>query len=237
MQNEQGIDPIGLQRLIDGELSAIEIRELLQRADEDPSQWRTIGCAFAEDQLFRKQFESLTEDNPKPSRPAKPAPAKIEMARPSSMPLVRNLVTAACFALAGLVGYLIGNDSRTQSSDMPSNTNMIASDDTVAPAMTPVDLKPEYRMQLLTADGESVDGEVDLYRYNDLNQIVGNDDSDRQVTWKDILPASGFSPQARQRLSQSGYEINESNNYMSGRLQDGRQFVVPVRSIRFDQGH
>ena len=145
MQNEQSIDPTGLQRLIDGELSAVEIRELLEAADLNPSQWRTIGCAFAEDQLFRNQFESLTKDNskhdnpkhdnskhdnskhdnPKPSKTAKPAPAKEEVSRSNSASLVRNLVTAACFALAGLVGYLIGNDSRTQSSDMPSNTNMI----------------------------------------------------------------------------------------------------------------
>jgi len=139
------------------------------------------------------------------------------------------------------MGFMIGSDGPMATVDDPTPTNnLIADNDSAGSSerlLTPVDLQPEYRMELLTPDGESIDGEVDLYRYNDLNQLVRRDGDDRKVTLSDFMPPSGFSAEARQRLSQSGYEINESTNYMSGRLQDGRQFVVPVRSIRFDQGH
>jgi len=244
MNSEPTLDPIELQRLIDGELSSIEVRELVEKADRNPALWRSIGCAFTEDQMFRQQFESLTDETEQ-SKPAMPVQhlATTNQKPPKSLrstPLVWQLTTAACFALAGLVGYLIGSEGSSPTSDIPSS-NMIAnnsnSDAGNTSALTPVDLKPEYRMELLTPDGESVDGEVDLYRYNDLHRLVGNDGSDRRVKLKDVLPSSGFSPEARQRLSQSGYDINETTNYMSGRLQDGRKFVVPVRSIRFDQGH
>jgi hypothetical protein len=240
MQNESAIDPDQLQRLIDGELSANEVRDLLERADQDPSQWRTIGCAFAEDQLFQKQFETLTgvlTETPAKDFAPNPASASVAVSQNGSTGLIQKLAIAASFAVAGLIGYLMGSDSRMPATDLPANSNMIAHDDSANQTLTPVDLQPEYRMELLTPDGEAIDGEVDLYRYNDLHRLVGNGDSRRRVTLNDVLPPSGFTAEARKRLSRSGYEINESTDYMSGRLQDGRQFVVPVRSIRFDQGH
>lgn len=240
MHNESSPEPEKLQRLIDGELSVDEVRELLHGVDEDSGQWRMIACAFVEDQLFRKQFETMTaEVTSKPAKPVKSDSTVVRNRGENSATLIRQLAIAASLAVAGLVGYLIGTDTSTLLPDESGATNMIANDDrSVAdPSLTPVNLEPEYRMELLTPDGEAINGEVDLYRYNDLHRLVGNRGSKRAMTLSDILPESDLSPEMRRRLSRSGYEINESTNYMSGRLQDGRQFVVPVRSIRFDQGH
>jgi len=247
MENESKIDSQQLQRLVDGELSTDEIRTMLTVADLNPEHWRDIACAFTEDQIFAKQFESLTAHiDPKPVAPAKPTNAIVRETKPASqsMPLVKRWAIAASLAVAGIVGYMVGSDGPMATPEGLVSTDMIAKNNSdsepqiarTAPS-TPVDLQPEYSIELLTPDGESVDGEVDLYQYNDLYQFVESGGEDRKVTLSDFMPASGFTAEARQRLSQSGYEINESTNYMSGRLQDGRQFVVPVRSIRFDQGH
>ena len=237
MHNEPNPDPQLLQRLIDGELSAAEIRELFETAQQHPSQWRTIACEFAEDALFRRQFETLADSaDQKPSKSVAIATKELPS---QSMSRIRQLAIAAGLAVAGLVGYMVGSDGPIAAPDNSISTNIIANNEQSSPLVTPVDLQPEYRMELLTPDGEAINGEVDLYRYNDLHRFVenrGGKNSDR-VTFDDVLPPSGFSREARSRLSQSGYEINESTNFMSGRLQDGRQFVVPVRSIRFEPGH
>ena len=237
MKSESSPDPVELQRLIDGELSTVEVKTLLDAADRNPSQWRTIACEFIEDQLFQRQFESLAETvDPKPAKQIVNLKSNASSIR--SMPFVRQLAVAASVALAGLIGYLVGNDG-----PMPIGpekgiaSNMLAENDRISePLVTPVDLKPEYRMELLTPDGEALN-EVDLFRYKDLNQLYANRNSQERLSLEDVLPASGFSPEMRQQLSRSGYEINESTNYMSGKLEDGRKFVVPVRSIRFDRGH
>lgn len=240
MENESNMNPTQLQRLIDGELSTDEIRLLFKSADQHPSQWRQIACAFTEDKLFAKQFESMTEQIA--SKPTKPSRSVANETKSSTqtMPTVMRFAIAASVAVAGLIGYMVGSDGPMESMVVPNpsmETNIIASNDADAPAVTPVDLQPEYRMELLTPDGDAMN-EVDLYRYDDLHRLVENrgDRSNNRVTLSDLLPPSGLTQEARQRMSQSGYDVNESTNFISGRLQDGRQFVVPVRSIRFDQG-
>ncbi len=241
MRNEPSPDPAGLEKLIDGEMSAAEVRDLFETAEQHPSQWRTIACAFAEDTLFRRQFESLADDvaqqKAKPAK-AKPAASTTNKTTSQPMPLVRQLAIAASVAVAGLVGFMVGSDGPMTAPVHPIETNIVANNDANAPTVTPVDLQPEYRMELLTPDGEAMN-EVDLYRYDDLHRLVENRNggSNDRVMLSDVLPASGFTQEVRQRLNQSGYDVNESTNFISGRLQDGRQFVVPVRSIRFDQGH
>ena len=237
MQNESKIDADQLQRLIDGELPEAQICAMFEIAAQNPSHWRTIACAFTEDKLFSREFESMTDDLD--SKPAKHTHAASRgQSASGALLLMRQLAIAASVAVAGLIGYLVGTDGSVGETNAPTNiTNLVASNEaTETDQVNPATLEPEYRMELLTPDGETLN-EVDLYRYDDLHQLVSHGNDNRRVTLRDILPDSGVSPEVRRRFSQSGFDINESTNFMSGRLQDGRQFVVPVRSIRFDQGH
>lgn len=47
---------------------------------------------------------------------------------------------------------------------------------------------------------------------------------------------SAISPEMLKQLTGSGYQMEQDINYISGRLVDGRSFVVPVRTIRFLPG-
>lgn len=233
--------PEKLQQLVDGELSAIEVRECLQHVDEDSTQWRSIACAFVEDQMFRKQFGEYV-DQPDSITSTQSVPMAETRSR-SSRSVLSSLVLAASVLLVGMVGYLIGSKGGLNLSAGPAtNSNQIAQrpdpviEKPVQEKPAQEILQPEYRVELLSAAGESLGSEVDLYEYGDLNRLVGNDVSE-PLTVERMLPPSGVSADLRQRMARSGYEVNETTNYMSGHLDDGRAFVVPVRSIRFDRGH
>ena len=223
-------DPDRLQRLVDGELTVEEVREGLQSLENGSPQWRSIACAFVEDQMFRKELgDYVAQSDPIASN----QPQRAAMSPRVSRSILSSLAIAAGVLLMGSLGYLVG--SKGAVNQMAHNEERIAEKPTEEVAH-PVDLRPEYRMQLLTVDGESLGSEVDLYEYEDLNRLVGNELSE-PLTVEKMLPPSGLSADFRQRLSRSGYDVNESTNYMSGRLDDGRAFLVPVRSIRFDRGH
>jgi hypothetical protein len=244
-----------LQRLVDGELDTESIRSIIAMAEGHPNRWRSIACAFVEDQMFSRQFEQLANDRFEeavalPSVKSASLPdgsgnsVDIESRNFRQPLVVRQLAFVASVAVAGLIGYLLAGQSNAPSTDInsPGSGVEIANSNPSEPVqrqLTPANLEPEYRMELLTPDGESINGEVDLYRYDDLRNFVDADGpipAGRQVL-NNVMPESGISDEDRIRLGRSGYEINESTKYVSGRLQDGRQFVVPVRSIRFDRGY
>lgn len=246
-----------LQRLVDGELDMPDIEAILAAAENDSRQWRSIACAFVEDQLFAKQFANLAGEcdvavvkpieQPLVKATLKPATVETHNAYSNSS-LLRQLTFVASIAVAGLIGFLIAGDNGFGFGfSKPSNFSNVNSPDIASTELpqpdtgnlTPANLEPEFQLELLTPDGESIDGEVDLYRYGDLRQLVDVDESQpagRKV-FENVMPKSQLSDRDRLRMSRSGYAINESTDYVSGRLQDGRQFVVPVRSVRFDRGH
>ena len=53
-----------LDRLVDGELTEPERRELLQRLDAAPEGWRACALAFLEAQAWKKEFRSLSAEQP-----------------------------------------------------------------------------------------------------------------------------------------------------------------------------
>src|SRR5262249_14635902 len=56
-----------LDRLVDGELSASERRELLSALDDEPGAWRRCALAFLESQALRSQLGSLAVESTEPA--------------------------------------------------------------------------------------------------------------------------------------------------------------------------
>ena len=57
-----------LDRLVDGELSDIERRELLLHFENEPAGWRRCALAFLEDQNWREAFVLLAAPAPAATR-------------------------------------------------------------------------------------------------------------------------------------------------------------------------
>ncbi len=239
------IDPLQLQRLVDGELSVEQTQRLLHEANESPDQWREIAVGFVENQTWNHAFQ-LPELDLVPVVASQPI-NEISNAKPTTSRHAGSnlswLVMAASLVAAAAIGYMF---SEIQSRNLPGP---IAVSETLAPrpllANLPTEqLHDDAHPQMTQADyhlelpaeqlGElgsagplkpvplyAVDNPEQLRRLNELSR------------WQST-PA--VSDEVLRQLVGSGYQMKQDVDYVSGQLEDGRSFVVPIRTIRFAAG-
>ena len=253
----QKIDPIRLQRLIDGELVDAELRELIEIAESEPGGWRQVAIGFIEDRQWQSGFQKQELDQTEPSGNELSPPIKVGDSQPKGSSLFSKpsfgwkwFGLAAIVFLSLTIGFMFseywgstpgGQHARSTGTvpvqlaretggsqeDLVANTNpaLGGSGETGQPPETLVSYRPDYHLELHDAYGKPVlDGQIPLYTYANAKKIGYTLESPEM-------------PQAmRDRFSDSGYLLNENVKYISGSLDDGRQFVLPVRTISFSPG-
>lgn len=252
-------DPYQLQRLVDGELDPEQIQQILAEAQATPQQWEDIAVSFVENQLWERAFDSqepgITSEPTSSAMLEKNAGAKSLQSGwepgPHSHPIRPRpnyswLVMAASLMVAGMMGYManqiqnrnIPSSEIADESSAPKTEPLIArnspDESTPSPKLTPASLQPAYHLEV-PEDNEYLQdviaagpvGPVPLYR-------IGNAEHLKQLN----LQRESFRlpTEVIRRFNGSGYQMQQDIQFISGRLGDGRSFVVPVRTIRFVPG-
>ncbi|MEL7498689.1 MAG: hypothetical protein AAFN77_13865 [Planctomycetota bacterium] len=137
------IDPITMQRLVDGELELEQVQQLIKEADICPAQWRSIATAMIEDRLWEQTLRAQSNSDPlnvealpslladKKSEPASHSPS---IPDPSTKPTGgasawsphNHLLLAASLLLAIGFGYAINgllNSERPNSGTVANQTS------------------------------------------------------------------------------------------------------------------
>lgn len=231
------IDPLNLQRMIDGELDRQQIQAMLKSADDQPESWREIAIAFVEDQIWKQEFQS--GDSGRFNKVAMKSDVLTDRDESNHRTLAllgRWGALAACLLVAVGIGYWSGleqtnnrsgDNSTTIADAVPIlTTNQIASSvDTATSGLNQVSYRPDYHMQLNDPNGKSLlNSEIPLYEYEHAKKI-GYD-----------MRTEAIPSDLQQELLNRGYQLNQDLNYVSGRLEDGREFVVPIRTINMVPG-
>lgn len=221
------MDPIQLQRLVDGELSFEQTQSVLCGAKDQPQLWETIATAFVENQIWQSEFSSQLEC----SSAAKPVGSAIATER-SAYQVGRWFALAASLLLAVSVGFLVS----WPSDSVPGENSGLLANGQQASANTSLERGAElddlnqrpavyHRVQVEDPTGNQyLNSDVPLYRVNpqELEHYVSND--------------GYLSDDVRRRAADSGYNMQKNVRFLSGRLNDGRRFVIPVRKYSFSQG-
>ena len=248
------IDPLQLQRLVDGELDDKQVQRILIDAKAEPDHWRDIAVGFVESQTWSRAFMDEGAENVDPvfasinsAGSMKPADS-IESV--SSKPTDSHhsssfswLVMAASLLAAATIGYMV---NQIQNRNLPTvpiadNDNQAITEPLIAdnsvnnvqPKMTPADYRPaDYHLEVPEEHlGDLVSAgpvpPVPLYTVNNAEQL-------NQFSQQRTPPA--LPPEVLEQLSGSGYQMEQAVSFISGRLDDGRSFVVPVRTIEFVPG-
>lgn len=225
------IDPIQLQRLIDGELDFEQTRELIQEVQGDAEAWRLIASSFIENQLWESEF--VDEDEllgGKFSAKKRHAPST------SGFSSVRGFALAAMVMLAASVSVLFVNSLDSDRTESPGIVNNVPDPGTgILPPMdqqlvqrnakrSDLNQMPAlYQVKLQDSNGDSViDSEVPLYSGR-------RSEAER---WLEQLDRSELA----RRAADSGYQVDRDIRYLKGQFKDGRNFLIPVRNYRFSPG-
>jgi hypothetical protein len=265
------IDPLQLQRLVDGELDFQHVQQLLVEAETTPEQWKEIAVGFVENQTWNQAFQSR---------------GQIPAAQPSVETIKRELdsdtkqlslsaatavspndrsshswwVMAASLLAAASIGYLI---SQIQTRDFSGSS---VAQLTTGSSSHPDDpgsnsdsksnggseLAANLDNQFIQADPSKITQadyhlEVPLDEQNSF-EVAGQStsvplyqvDNAQQLQQLNLIARQRHTPaisaEMLKRLTGSGYRMVQEVDYVSGRLEDGRSFVVPVRTIRFAVG-
>ena len=256
--NQSKLDPMTLQRLIDGELDTRQVQEILLQAQASPDQWESIAVGFIENQTWEKALSSKfaqatagsdstetsclekSDSNSSSSSALDTAAVALETAdsrepQPQPRTPIRWWAIAASLMAAAAIGYMT---NQIQNRNLPSTSiaESKPSNDLVVPAkpeLTATALVPDFHVEIPQEsgfgrlDGQDSNGRVPVYRVTNMDQL-------RQLQAQRTIE-SAFPRQIMEQLSDSGYQIEQEIEFVSGQVDD-QSFVVPLRTIRLIPG-
>jgi hypothetical protein len=233
-----------IQSIVDGECSHEARAMLLQEIEAKPTEWRTLALALLEEQVWAKQISSLVDFNSTAPNAnlltAGSAQTMDSFVRPQPLVHVASIgqrngsreessmrsgpwlsVLAASFLVGiGIYGgsFLAGLNSM-KSNDATgtfakTEDSMKRIDDEL-----PLDGRLDSEMRMLVSGPNRKREEIPIY---DLNAID-----------HDVFVAREMYEVAKinQRLRKEGFELDVRPEYYTGKLNDGRQLIVPVKHV------
>jgi hypothetical protein len=223
-----------LDRLVDGELSEPQRRELLAALDEQPDGWRQCALAFLEAQSWQDDLQAIA--HPAPASPTGPQPASNTGPQPAlnvrpqswwraaSLGMLAALAASVmlCFALGMSTGRWLdrpGRESRVSgrgSEGLP----LVAAGARVERPADPAASATDDLLTLVLAEGrdDAVPVQVPIVK-----------DPALVADWLNAPPP--LPADLRQTLELLGGRVREHRQLMPVRMGDGREVVVPVNRI------
>lgn len=237
------VTQVQIQSMVDGEFSHEERATLLREIESEPDNWRALALALLEEQEWSRQISSSAKRNSQNLSPSTMVTSSFQglvssepvkpMLRVASLDQLGGAtgeksgkrlaswgsVLAACFLLGvGIYGgsFLPGTNS-LKSNDLPELVAVDGAKRNVEES--PIDGRLESNMGMLVSGPNREREEIPIY---DLNAI------DHEVF---VAREKYELAKINQRLRKEGFELDVRPEYYMGKLNDGRQLIVPVKHV------
>ncbi len=233
-----------LDRLVDGELSQHDRRELLAALDDEPGAWRRCALAFLEAQSWRWQMAQVAAEPlvVQMSQPANRAPGESAAQHRASWG-AWLAIAAALFVAVGvgtrfpltsrLTSPVVEQDELTVPgsfvTDVPGNSPEVTTQEAESPEAATRNVA-----QADTSDDELVEtvtlAPVDGGDAREQFQVavVKDDATDQQ--WA-AVEQSGVTSRLLEQLEKAGLKVTRQQRFWPVDLADGRRLVVPVDEV------
>ncbi|QDU28770.1 hypothetical protein ETAA8_38750 [Anatilimnocola aggregata] len=216
------LNSITFDRLVDGELSREEYRQLLQALDQHPAAWRQCAEAFLEAQAWRSDFESIrTPPAASVSQPVV-APEKKSLLQKDWLRML--LVAAASFLLAFVAAqaYWQSTAGTTSAPIPPQLAETGPAENSPQSVPTKTNYRPVSSVNLAVNRAGQENPEllqVPVFEPAAANDLLSNS---RPALPDDLLEA----------LTAEGHQVDRQRKLVPIELDDGRQMMLPVEGYR-----
>jgi hypothetical protein len=222
------MNPLDLQRIVDGELSHELRSELLRALGPDSSQWQELALLLLEDQELSKQI--LREP---PIAPKHIVRASLES---DALPSTRSKKSSLGYRLLAVCAiFTVGLGSGLGSGLWFKAIAPQAASSSQASSLTKSDTPIAFPSDSNRASGASFD-------YVSPWRVRVENASDRAIEIP-LVDAREIDPQLilannaleiaklNQQLKRRGYELEAKPTMYSGALEDGRRIMVPIHNV------
>ncbi len=199
-------------RLVDGELSEQERRQLLEGLDRQPGGWRRCALAFLEAQCWKQTFAA---DSRPSSLPKIEAPA----ARLPRSRWTHRVGTALAMAASFLIVFWIGSFAERTMLDRSAGP-LAQNEPPRAVGHAAPDAAGSKPWQMVTLASPS--GSKIRMPAAERNRL--------DPQWLDALP-SAVPDDVLQAFNRTGHQVQQRRELVPIPLGDGRQMVVPVDQV------
>jgi len=209
-------DDLRFDRLVDGELSAAEYRQLLSSLDDEPGGWRRCAMAFLEAQALGQELRALRHSAELPLVSHSP-PAEWSPPRWTGW-----LAMAASLLLMFALGAVVPRIWRGETDVAPRVTRYSPprEGNLVAPSLH-ADVEPMGQLDMFVSDesgGATQPIHVPVY------------DARRNPRWNSEQD-SAIPDELVQSLERNGYQVERHDQLVPVELEDGSQAVIPVEGF------
>ena len=215
-----------IQSIVDGECSHEARASLLREIEQQPSGWRTLALALLEEQQWSKELKgaSLELVHSTPTIDSehdktdvvrlKTAIGDSEQSKPNSTSWL-SMLAASLLLGVGMYGGSLIPKWTSESGQTPVAETRPSSNSLSSPLLVP----QESDLKMLVSGPNKETSEIPIY---DLNS------SERELLFaREMVELARIN----QRLRREGYELEVQPEYYTGKLNDGRSLVVPVKHI------
>ena len=236
----QNDDDVRFDRLVDGEATPNEYRELLAALEDEPGGWRRCAMAFLEDQALRRELGALRDEAVEGASHDNQTIAEQPAANsPAFNRTGMLLAMAASFLIAFGLGYVL----RSTSIGDPPRPEFVAEDN-------PGELSLERPQDSQLAGNSSEVGgslttqpEFSPQPLENVTLVVGNNETDAErfelpvVHYGDVgdeyfrTERTAMPRQMREMLQRQGHQLRRTQGYVPVEMEDGRRLVVPVEEV------
>jgi hypothetical protein len=231
------LDQIEMQSLVDGECTPEQRAKMLSELDQVPGGWRVLALSLLEEQQWTKSMKHYVQN--KKDVPVVNSPVSMAVSSMSpvadlsahtndiavskavdSFRTTRVWLPALAASLLLAIGFYGGSWLR----GVPSVDGAVE-----PPTFSPIaknnpQRSPSYdnysehaAMKMVVTGPNSEQTEIPIYEQDELPLMMA----------KDQLMIS----RENERLRKKGFELDVRPEYYTGRLNDGRQLVVPVKHV------